>query len=335
MSVNINKWIGRLGNNICQLYHCLQVAIVLDRIEVRANSKYFKQNIIKLKNIEYEGDSFIKDSKNNFFHTHKFLAKHKYIARTHPNIFDYNKRACDILKEQINFNISNIKKLNKNDLVIHLRGGDIFRGKGNVFYVCPPVSYYINIIENNKFERIIIVSEDNKNPAINYLLKIYPKIEFKIQSLEEDIRVILSTKNIIESIGTFIPAILLLSDNIKNIWRPNYQRFFMRNRLCYNNPSYNVTEINLWTYKDKIGMWRNKNWQKSLLLNWELSDKYKKICNLEKFILDKKNYKETINNKIKQIQNKIEELDKSKVILEKELNDLIDEKVQIDSIVKK
>ena len=34
-------------------------------------------------------------------------------------------------------------------------------------------------------------------------------------------------------------------------------------------------------------------------------------------------------------QNKIEELDKSKVILEKELNDLIDEKVQIDSIVKR
>ena len=109
----------------------------------------------------------------------------------------------------------------------------------------------------------------------------------------------------------------------------------MRNRLCYNNPSYNVTEINLWQYKDRIGMWRNKNWQKSLLLDWELSDKYKKICNLEKFILEKKNYKETINNKIKLIQNKIEELDKSKVILEKELNDLIDEKVQIDSIVKK
>ena len=64
--------------------------------------------------------------------------------------------------------------------------------------------------------------EDNKNPCIKKLQLMFPNIQFKIQTLKEDIRCILRAKTIIASIGTFIPSLLHMSENAQKLFKPSY-----------------------------------------------------------------------------------------------------------------
>ena len=86
----------------------------------------------------------------------------------------------------------------------------------------PPLSYYVDIINNNNFNEIYIIAEDRKNPCIDELIILFPKIHFKLQSLEEDIKVLLGATNVVMSYGTMVHALLLFSNNIKNLYSPSY-----------------------------------------------------------------------------------------------------------------
>ena len=72
------------------------------------------------------------------------------------------------------------------DLYIHIRSGDIFSGI-HLRYAQPPLCFYKKIIEESKFVNIFILSNGNENPVINELLKLYPKIKFKQDSIINDI----------------------------------------------------------------------------------------------------------------------------------------------------
>ena len=128
------------------------------------------------------------------------------------NIEERNKILCKA------FLIKNINKLSENDLVVHIRSGDIFQAVPHHLYVPPPLSYYIKEINKRKYEKIYIVCEDTVNPVVNELLKLYKNAVYKKNSLEDDIKIILGATNIIFSIGTFIPSLMLVSNNIKYIY---------------------------------------------------------------------------------------------------------------------
>jgi hypothetical protein len=49
----------------------------------------------------------------------------------------------------------------------------------------PPLSYYVEIINNNNFKNIYLIAEDTLNPCINSLLNMYPNIIFKINTLDD------------------------------------------------------------------------------------------------------------------------------------------------------
>lgn len=78
--------------------------------------------------------------------------------------------------------------------------------------------YYIKEIDKCKYENIYIICEDRKNPVVNELLKLYKNAVYEKNTLENDIRIILGTTNIIFSVGSFIPSLMLLSNNIKYIY---------------------------------------------------------------------------------------------------------------------
>jgi hypothetical protein len=116
------------------------------------------------------------------------------------------------------FLIKNINKLNENDIVIHIRSRDIFSSTPHSNYVPPPLFYYIKEIDKCKYEKIHIICEDTKNPVVNELLKLYKNAVYEKNTLEKDIRIILGATNIIFSVGTFIPSLMLLSNNIKYLY---------------------------------------------------------------------------------------------------------------------
>lgn len=205
----LNNWFGRLGNNIIQLSNIIDIAITYKHnIILNVNHKLFDLSVIQNYFNKYNNDEKITD-KYNFFYKHKL----PYV----DDIFKNNiEERNNILKKS--FLIKNSKKLPENELVIHIRSGDIFSSNPHPSYVPPPLSYYVKHINKYDYEKIIIVCEDTKNPVVDKLLKLYKNSVYSKNSLEEDIKIILGATNIVYSIGTFIPSLMLLSENIKYIY---------------------------------------------------------------------------------------------------------------------
>jgi hypothetical protein len=262
----INSWFGRLGNNIIQLKNALHIAL-----ELNHNVKIPKHHIFNVNEIiidkEPKKQEIITDN-NNFFYLNKINIDKINIDK---NIFTLNnEKIKKIIQSILNSNIDLSRKEDYNDkLIIHIRSGDIFNTNPHCKYIPPPYNYYKNIIENTNYKNIEIISEDTKNPVINKLLKSYNNITYKKRSLIEDINIILNSKLVVSSIGSFIPSILFLSDNIEKIYNINYdyEIFYKLVNNKFNCITYNYTD-----YKNKINLWNNNKEQIDLLINYTLPD---------------------------------------------------------------
>jgi len=239
----IKNFIGRLGNNIIQLSNIIDVAL------------YYKHNIIfqvkhNLFNLKIISDYFCKYNNNKIIHAGwNFFDRSKL---SYPKeIFEINNEKRNrILKES--FLIKNIEKLNENYLVIHIRSGDIFSSNPHPGYVPPPVSYYTKEINKHAYEKIIIVCEDKINPVVNKLLEMYKNLCIKKNNLEEDIRLLLGSKNIIFSVGTFVTSLMKMSDNIEYLFGSNA----------------NIKELEV--YYKIMKPWKNTKKQRNYILSYKL-----------------------------------------------------------------
>ena len=202
----LKTWFGRLGNNIIQLSNIIHIAIAFKHnIKINVQHKFFDVSLIEKYFNKYNDSKIITDKKNFFYNSRLPFSN----AIFKQNIEERNK----ILQKA--FLINNINKLPENDIVIHIRSGDIFRSKPHPNYVPPPLSYYTKEIDKYKYEKIHIICEDTINPVVNELRKLYKNAVYEKNTLEKDIRIILGATNIIYSVGTFIPSLMWLSNNNK------------------------------------------------------------------------------------------------------------------------
>jgi len=253
--IKINRW-KRLGNSIIQLINILHIALYYNYKIITPKHPYFNINYINniLENENLDNNIVLQDH-DNFFYRNR-------IKNIDKNIFNFNyEKVINILRSA--FVIKDIPILDENDLVLHIRSGDIFSRNPHPKYIVPPLSYYINILDNNNFNKIIIVAEDTKNPVINELIKLYPDIIYKKQHLIEDIKIILGTSKIVQSVGTFIPYLLLFSDNIKDIYKPSYQGW------CNHLIDVNIYNTDLKDYRLKLIPWNNTLKQRIFLLKYK------------------------------------------------------------------
>lgn len=208
----LDKLCGRLGNNIIQLSNIIDIAIAYKHnVKLNVKIKFFDVSIIEEYFKNYNNDQKIIDKVSYFFYKNRLPFPEEIFVK---NIEERNK----ILQKALL--IKDINKLPINDLVIHIRSGDIFSRHPHTGYVPPPLSYYIKELNNNKYEKIHIVCEDKKNPVVNKLLGLYKNAIHNKNTLEKDIRLILGASNIMCSVGSFIPSLLLLSNNINFIHTP-------------------------------------------------------------------------------------------------------------------
>ena len=172
-------------------------------------------------------------------------------------VFQKNKKeTIDLLKKALIIKAKDINILDENDIVVHIRSGDLFlQERSFSFYTPPPLSYYTNILNNIKYNKIIIVSEDKKNPVIDELLKLYSNSIYSKNCLKDDIRIILGAKNIINSVGSFIPSLIMLSSNISKVYGTwLYEKELEKYYVC-----------------NKHGTWKNTKIQRDYMLNYQLS----------------------------------------------------------------
>ena len=204
-----NQLYGRLGNNIIQLSNIIDIALEYKH-NIKINVKklqFFDLSIIKDYFSKYNNSEIITDE-YNFFYKNKLPFSHETFIN---HIDERNK----LLNKA--FLLKDIPKLDENDLVIHIRSGDVFLARPHPDYVPPPLSYYTGEIDRYNYRKIHIVCEDDKNPVVNRLLGLYKNAIYEKNNLDIDIKKILGATNILYSIGTFIPSLMLFSKNINFI----------------------------------------------------------------------------------------------------------------------
>lgn len=250
--VKINAWYCRLGNNIFQVKNAIHIALFYNVNIILPKHPFFIKQYITINNLISNNNVKSLTAQTDFFYIDK-------IKNIDYKCFELNhEKTLEILREIFIYPKLHLR-LNDNDLVIHIRSGDIFI-KPHPIYISSPYSYYENILKNNTFENVYLISENKLNPVIDKLLTNFPNITFKIQTLEQDISMILEAKNIVMDFGTFVPEIVQLSNNIINFYTSVQTDIYKyRNNI-------NIININLEEYRKKMSPWKNTKEQIKYML---------------------------------------------------------------------
>ena len=245
----LQRWYGRLGNNIIQLSNILDIAILYKHniLFYKMKSTFFDLDIISKYFSKFDNETILRN-KYGFFYKNRNPYSKEISELTDKEKEKLLQEKSKILKDA--FKIKDVDKLDENHLVIYIRSGDIFTRNPHSYYIPPPLSYYTKYIDKGKYEKIIIVSEDNNNPVVNKLLELYDNSIWEINKLEKDIKILLGATNIIQSVGTMVPSLMLLSDNIK----------------IY----YTTDDENLEEYYKVMKPWKFTNEQKEFMMIYKL-----------------------------------------------------------------
>ena len=262
LPITIRRWYGRLGNNIQQialalLYaerhrcHLITPEHPLVAPVTHGQVKPWHRNV---------------RLKNRFFYF-------KSGSSSTPDVdLDYH-HVCDTIHNTALKHITPQLKLQIGDpfdddvLVIHLRGGDIFRAASHPGYVQNPLSFYDSLIQN--FNKTILVCEaENTNP-IAAILASRPSVSIQSSSIEADFATLLRARNLaISGVGTFAMAAALCSPHLKALYCSDR---YMTEHL---NPEMirqaDVFCMALGDQYPQVGQWSGDSIAQSLMLSYQI-----------------------------------------------------------------
>jgi hypothetical protein len=265
-SLTLNKRFGRLGNNcICiieAIYMCEHTNIEVLNIDIiteitekesifkRSCISIFKSNKTNIKNSfqmygcvkndverietkpQYKSDMVgFYTKKSSFFERHRIV--HEYIV---PNL-----------------NTETIE-LDDMDLVIHCRGGDIYKRCHKAYYQ-PPFDFYSKIILSKPWNKIYVVCEEKTNPLVHKILDTYKNVSVlgdtsysadrhggNYWGFRNDLSFLLSSKNVILCNSSLSPFILFANKVLKNAYIPS---FYLHSEKSILRPNF-TREIAIW-----------------------------------------------------------------------------------------
>ena len=248
----------------CEILGCRK--IILNKnyfwfINKRLYDKNHKMIIEKGDINKYNNKGILIDNTINFYY---------YINYIRPEF------RINLLKKEIFRNIPKVI-IDKKDLFIYIRSGDIFLENPHIDYSQPPLCFYQKIVINYKFNNIYIIASDTNNPNINILLKQFPKIIFMKNSLELDISYLSNAFNLVGAQSTFFFSILQLNNNVKFLWEFDFDRHnesrtnFLEQFINYIYiPKKNITTYRMKSslkYKKEMTNWNCSQNQIYLMIN--------------------------------------------------------------------
>lgn len=233
--INISDWYGRLGNQIVLISYLIKFAL-LNKINLSfPQNRFFNTKSILFCREKYESNQISTIKAQDLWENK--VANINLHAEYNQEIINESR---EILRDVFLINAREIEPLREDDLVIHIRSGDVFdldqNTVRNIAYIPPPNSYYQELIKKTQPKEIYLIHEDNRNPSINFILNNYPNSksisnqDHKEDPLERDIKFILSAQSLAQSCGTFAHALGLISQNLKNIYNPKkfyYDQYFI------------------------------------------------------------------------------------------------------------
>lgn len=109
------------------------------------------------------------------------------------------------------------------DLVVHLRGGDVYSDDPPHDYGQPPLGFYLAILDTHEWASVTVIHEDD-NPVVLAALRQHLEQSgiahtFQSSSLHEDLSVLLAAQNLVVGNGSFARAICEMSLQLKQVFR--------------------------------------------------------------------------------------------------------------------
>lgn len=241
---------ARYGNNFVSFLTAIGIArgIGMNRIVISPNFLFINKSF-KFDDISVDIEN---NDENNCFHNDFY-----YIPKAMQPLISQHIRK--IPSEFLQMYLKKFPKVDipDNSLVVHIRSSNIFKIRPHWKYGQPPCNYYLDVINMKKWNKVILIAEDNKNPCVNIVA---PRTEGYVQrSFIEDFAYLLYAKNLVISRSTLTNAIVTLSPVITNLYSYNHSRFFDVNFMnCIPTDKY---------YSDVIKRWANSRFQREMLIN--------------------------------------------------------------------
>ena len=174
-----------------------------------------------------------------------------------------------LIKNEI---IKNLPKVETNldDIYIYIRSGYISLIFNRDYYQ-PPLCYYKKIIDNFKYKKIYIIAKDKTNKIINLLIKKYPNIIYKCNSLKKDIAYLTSAYNIVGVVSTFLYSSLQLNNNLKLFWHYGKYEFNFKTK---NETIAYIMDLSK-EYEKQRYFWKNNSTQLNLMIKDKCPNKFR------------------------------------------------------------
>lgn len=250
----LNNWQGMLGNTILQVYNCLLIALdrkynilLPDPHDKHKFSKYSK--FYTKRKIVINQNSDNKEIKNRYnFYYQKWLQEYSECFKKNHD------KAVSILKDILVICKEEIEPISEETLIIHMRSGDIFANCPHPKYIPPPLSFYNNILDENNYKDVLICTENSRNPCLKPLEK-KDNVKWSGGNLMNDVKLIMAATHLVFGIGSFVPSLLLLSNNVKKIYVPcNYGvPSILEGSKCLFNKKIEIKEYDVKEYLERIG----------------------------------------------------------------------------------
>jgi hypothetical protein len=282
------KWVGRLGNNILILINMLTLG------KLQNKSVYIPPNErINTEIINYANNT-TKDYKEEYVLNPFFLGHTKFFRN---NVIYKNKKEIisDITKllrlekyydtfEQIFLDSSQEEHvIDPTGLYIHIRSTDVHKSNhpNTIVYSQPPISFYLKVIEDNNFNNVYLLSDDNNNFIIQALKKI---LKEKCHIIRENspikaLNILRLCNNVCTSTSSFctIPIFLSPPTIVKNVYTYSYlTNIFHHWFLSDLFETKNIKNNNISNIKFNIYSIKNYPYMKNCSNNYDL---YKDIEN--------------------------------------------------------
>ena len=245
----------------CEILGCKNIILdkrknwfIKNKIIIKKSKMCIKVNEEKLI-LNYNG--IVIDKTSNFFY---------YKSEVTP------PKRINILKNEIFSNLPKVL-INKDDLFIYIRSGDIFSNNPHPYYIQPPSCYYEKILNNLNFRKIYLIAQDKFNPVIDNLLNKFKFIIYNNNPINIDISYLANAFIIIGGgTSTFFHQIISLNTNLQILYRYNnhyyrnlnYKKFYVKIRN-------GITIFEMFTSKEylsNIFPWKNSDLQRKFMINF-------------------------------------------------------------------
>lgn len=213
---HIGGWIGTLGNHLLQMSHAVFLAERYNGV-----CTFQEDSLLENKTFDFSNGEPIQET----FYENFFEPMVKFTPDGRDYADDLHRERPRILKTYILPIFKPYKKIElEYDIVINIRGGEVFDDKTDPQYVQSPFNYFVAIIEKEQPSNILVVAHDERNPTVQMLRD----SKFNIKVLTdgtpgEDANYVLNAKTlIIGGMSTFHNTLAQISPNLKKVYYPEF-----------------------------------------------------------------------------------------------------------------